>query len=131
MAQAKDDLRSLTGPQKAAIFMLAIDNERAGKIFELMGDEEIRELSQSMSNLGTVDSSVIEGLFLEFADQLSASGLKLPCSGVRPATWASIRLLAAPMASASCRGVVTCSSGRSRSSPGVCGRLVGGRRVGR
>ena len=74
MAQAKDDLRSLTGPQKAAIFMLAIDNERAGKIFELMGDEEIRELSQSMSNLGTVDSSVIEGLFLEFADQLSASG---------------------------------------------------------
>ena len=74
MAQAKDDLRSLTGPQKAAIFMLAIDNERAGKIFELMGDEEIRELSQSMSNLGTVDSSVIEGLFLEFADQMSASG---------------------------------------------------------
>ena len=74
MAQAKDDLRSLTGPQKAAIFMLAIDNERAGKLFELMGDEEIRELSQSMSNLGTVDSSVIEGLFVEFADQLSSSG---------------------------------------------------------
>ena len=74
MAQAKDDLRSLTGPQKAAIFMLAIDNERAGKLFELMGDEEIRELSQSMSSLGTVDSSVIEGLFVEFADQLSSSG---------------------------------------------------------
>jgi flagellar motor switch protein FliG len=74
MAQAKDDLRSLSGPQKAAIFMLAIDNERAGKLFELMGDEEIRELSQSMSSLGTVDSSVIEGLFVEFADQLSSSG---------------------------------------------------------
>ncbi|MDK1104431.1 MAG: flagellar motor switch protein FliG, partial [Actinomycetota bacterium] len=74
MAQAKDDLRSLSGPQKAAIFMLAIDNERAGKLFELMGDEEIRELSQTMSSLGTVDSSVIEGLFVEFADQLSSSG---------------------------------------------------------
>ncbi|MCH7486143.1 MAG: flagellar motor switch protein FliG [Proteobacteria bacterium] len=74
MAQAKDDLRSLSGPQKAAIFMLAIDNERAGKLFELMGDEEIRELSQIMSSLGTVDSSVIEGLFVEFADQLSSSG---------------------------------------------------------
>ena len=54
--------------------MLAIDNERAGKLFEMMGDEEIRELSQSMSSLGTVDSSVIEGLFVEFADQLSSSG---------------------------------------------------------
>ena len=74
MAQAKEDLRSLSGPQKAAIFMLAIDNERAGKLFEMMGDEEIRELSQSMSSLGTVDSSVIEGLFVEFADQLSSSG---------------------------------------------------------
>ena len=74
MAQTKDDLRSLSGPQKAAIFMLAIDSERASKLFELMGDEEIRDLSQSMSNLGTVDSSVIEGLFVEFADQLSSSG---------------------------------------------------------
>ncbi len=74
MAQAKDDLRSLTGPQKAAIFMLAIDSDRASKLFELMGDEEIRDLSQSMSSLGTVDSSVIEELFLEFADQLSSSG---------------------------------------------------------
>ncbi len=74
MAQIKDDLRSLSGPQKAAIFMLAIDSERASKLFELMGDEEIRDLSQSMSNLGTVDSSVIEGLFVEFADQLSSSG---------------------------------------------------------
>ena len=74
MAQIRDDLRSLTGPEKAAIFMLAIDSDRASKLFELMGDEEIRDLSQSMSNLGTVDSSVIEGLFVEFADQLSSSG---------------------------------------------------------
>ena len=74
MAQTKDDLRSLSGPQKAAIFMLAIDSEQASKLFELMGDEEIRDLSQSMSNLGTVDSSVIESLFVEFADQLSSSG---------------------------------------------------------
>ncbi len=74
MAQAKADLRSLTGPQKAAIFMLAIDSERASKLFEMMGDEEIRELSQSMSSLGTVDASLIEQLFVEFADQLSSSG---------------------------------------------------------
>ena len=54
MAVAKDDYGKLRGPQKAAMFMLAIGEEHAAKMFEMMDDEEIRELSLSMSNLGTV-----------------------------------------------------------------------------
>lgn len=74
MARVKEDFRTLTGPQKAAIFMLALGEDHSAKLFEMMDDEEIRELSQTMANLGTVNAAIIERLFVEFADQLSSSG---------------------------------------------------------
>ena len=74
MAKIKDDYRSLTGPEKAAIFMLAVGNQHSAPLFEKMDDEEIRILSQAMSSLGTVSAGIIERLFVEFADQLSSAG---------------------------------------------------------
>ena len=74
MPQVKDDFRSLSGAQKASIFMLALGQDHSAKLFELMEDEEIRELSQTMANLGNVNAIVIERLFVEFADQLSSAG---------------------------------------------------------
>ena len=74
MAQGKDEYRNLTGPQKAAIFMLAVGEEHSSKLFEMMDDEEIRELSMTMSNLGEISSDTVERLFVEFADQLSSTG---------------------------------------------------------
>ena len=74
MARSKDDFRGLTGPQKAAVFILALGQEQSAKIFARMDDEEIKELSQVMSTLGSVSSSVIERLFVDFADQLSSAG---------------------------------------------------------
>jgi flagellar motor switch protein FliG len=74
VAQGKDEYRNLTGPQKAAIFMLAVGEEHSAKLFEMMDDEEIRELSMTMSNLGEVSSDTVERLFVEFADQLSSTG---------------------------------------------------------
>ena len=70
----KMDYRTLRGPQKAAIFMLAVGDQHAGKLFEMMEDDEIRELSQTMSQLGTVDAECVERLFVEFADSLSSTG---------------------------------------------------------
>ena len=74
MARVRDDYRNLTGPQKAAIFMLAVGEGHAATLFDMMDDEEIRELSQTMAALGSVGSSVVERLFVEFADQLSTAG---------------------------------------------------------
>jgi len=74
MAKMKEEYRNLSGPQKAAIFMLAVGMEHSSKIFERMDDEEIRELSHAMSNLGSVGATVVERLFVEFADQLSSAG---------------------------------------------------------
>ncbi|HUT50199.1 MAG TPA: flagellar motor switch protein FliG [Alphaproteobacteria bacterium] len=70
----KENYKNLTGPDKAAILMLALGEEHAVKLFEIMDEEEIRELSQTMSALGTVDAGVIERVFVEFTDQVSATG---------------------------------------------------------
>lgn len=72
--RVREDYRSLTGPEKAAIMMLALGEEHAARLFEHMDDEEIRELSQTMANLGTVSSTLIERLFVEFAEQISSTG---------------------------------------------------------
>jgi flagellar motor switch protein FliG len=74
MARMKDDFRALSGPQKAAIFMLLISSEQSETLFERMDDEEIRKLSQAMSGLGAMLSNIVERLFVEFADQLSSAG---------------------------------------------------------
>ncbi|MCH7864272.1 MAG: flagellar motor switch protein FliG, partial [Proteobacteria bacterium] len=42
MAKMRDDFRALRGPQKAAIFMLSIGQEKSAPLFERMDDEEIR-----------------------------------------------------------------------------------------
>lgn len=72
--RVREDYRSLTGPEKAAIFLLAIGEEHAAKLFALMDDEEIKEISQTMANLGSVSSNIVERLFVEFADMLSSTG---------------------------------------------------------
>ena len=74
MAQIKDNSQRLMGPEKAATFMLALGNEQSGKLFEMMDDEEIRELSQIMSGLGSVNANTIEQLFVDFADQITGGG---------------------------------------------------------
>jgi flagellar motor switch protein FliG len=74
MARMKEDYRSLTGPQKASILLLSLGEEQSSKLFAMMDDEEIKEISQTMANLGTVNSSVVERLFVEFADQISTTG---------------------------------------------------------
>ncbi|HVM84086.1 MAG TPA: flagellar motor switch protein FliG [Candidatus Binatia bacterium] len=72
--RAKDDYRSLSGAQKAALLLMSVGEESAAKLFALMHDDEIKEISQTMANLGTVSSTVIERLFVEFADQISSTG---------------------------------------------------------
>ena len=69
----REDYRSLNGPEKAAIFLLALGDEYIAKIFEHMDDDEIFEISQTMSNLGKVNSAVVERLFVDFADQMSSA----------------------------------------------------------
>jgi flagellar motor switch protein FliG len=71
---ARDDFRGLEGPQKAAILMLSIGEENAMRLFSMLDDDEIKELSQAMANLGKVDADMVERLFLEFTEGVSQTG---------------------------------------------------------
>src|SRR4051812_19298947 len=65
---------ALSGPRRAAILMLALGEQYGGKVWSLLDDDEVRELSIVMSTLGTVEADVVEDLLLEFVSRMSASG---------------------------------------------------------
>src|SRR6202162_740950 len=65
---------AMSGPKRAAILMLALGEQYGGKVWSLLDDDEVRELSMHMSPLGTVEAEVVEDLLLEFVSRMSASG---------------------------------------------------------
>ncbi len=70
----REDYRTMSGPEKAALLMLSVGEENATRLFGIMDDDEIRELSQAMANLGNVSAQMVERLLVEFADQISSTG---------------------------------------------------------
>ncbi len=72
--RVREDFRTLNGAEKAAILMLSLGEEHSARLFALMDDEEIKEISACMANLGTVSSTIVEKLFIDFADHISATG---------------------------------------------------------
>jgi flagellar motor switch protein FliG len=71
---ASKAVRQLSGPERAAVLMLALGEQHGAKIWSLLDDDDLRQLSIVMSTLGNVDSQMVESLLLEFVGRLSASG---------------------------------------------------------
>lgn len=67
------DTSKLSGPEKAAVLLLALGEEHTA-IWSALDEEEIKEISQAMAGLGTVSASAVEALLLEFVSGLSGSG---------------------------------------------------------
>jgi flagellar motor switch protein FliG len=68
------DLSQLTGAQKAAIVMLALGEEQCAKLFGMMHEDEIKEVSSAMALLGSVQAELVEKLCQNFAESLGTSG---------------------------------------------------------
>ncbi|MBV9347963.1 MAG: flagellar motor switch protein FliG [Pseudolabrys sp.] len=75
--QVQEGKRRLSGPERAAVLMLALGEKYGGKIFSMLDDDELREISVVMSTLGTIDADMVEQLLLEFVSRMSASGALL------------------------------------------------------
>ena len=75
--QASERTRKLTGPERAAVLMLSLGEQYGAKIFSLLDDDELREISIVMSSLGTIEAESVEQLLLEFVGRMSASGALL------------------------------------------------------
>lgn len=71
--KAIEDPAKLSGPEKAAIVLLALGEDHS-VIWGQLDDEEIKEISQAMSSLGTISASVVEQLLLEFVSGMSSTG---------------------------------------------------------
>ena len=72
-SKAITDPARLTGPEKAAVILLALGEDQAA-IWEALDEEEIKEVSQAMASLGTVSASVVEALMVEFVSGMSSTG---------------------------------------------------------
>lgn len=66
-------LNEMSGPEKAAVFLLSLGENHAN-IWEHLDDEEIKEISQAMSILGTVQANMVEELVVEFIGKMSSTG---------------------------------------------------------
>ena len=70
---AVEDVRRLTGPEKAAVVLLSLGEDHT-RLWQSLDEEEIKEISQAMASLGTVSASVVEELLVEFVSGMSGSG---------------------------------------------------------
>ena len=70
---AVDDSSKLTGPEKAAVILLALGEDHQN-IWKALDDEEIKEISQAMAGLGTISANVVEALLVEFVSGMSSTG---------------------------------------------------------
>ncbi|WP_310593373.1 flagellar motor switch protein FliG [Pedomonas mirosovicensis] len=73
-AISMEDISRLSGMEKAATFMLALGQEHGRPIWEQLTDDEVKELSAAMSQLGTIKATIVEKLFIHFAAQVSSVG---------------------------------------------------------
>jgi flagellar motor switch protein FliG len=71
---AKEDLRQLSGAERSAIVMLALGEEHSARLWQMMDEDEVKEISQVMSTLGSVSSALVEKLLVDFVSQMSGTG---------------------------------------------------------
>ena len=68
------DAENLTGPQKAAIFLLRMGEDYTSEIFKQMSEQEIRKAADAMTDIGDVPSEVVSSVLEEFVVNLGGEG---------------------------------------------------------
>lgn len=64
----------ISNTQKAAILVLALGEDKANSIFKNLTEDELRDLSFALVNLGSVPAAVVEDVCREFADSIGVTG---------------------------------------------------------
>jgi flagellar motor switch protein FliG len=68
------DAGKLTGPEKAAVVLLALGEDHAG-VWRGLDEEEIKVISQAMAGLGQVTAQVVEDLLVEFVSGMGGGAI--------------------------------------------------------
>ncbi len=69
----KENYTKLSGVEKAAIMLMSVNEDNASKMLAFFHDDEIKEISQTMSNLGSINPDVLERLLFDFTNEISQS----------------------------------------------------------
>ena len=70
----RDNYESLSGPEKAAIMLLTLGDERAAPILERMDESEVRIVTRSMAGLGSITAELLEELITRFTESFAKGG---------------------------------------------------------
>ena len=73
-SKAVVDASRLSGPEKAAIVLLALGEDHAG-VWKQLDEEEIKVISQAMAGLGQVTATVVEDLLVEFVSAMGGGNI--------------------------------------------------------
>src|SRR3954463_8233422 len=68
------DASKLSGPEKAAVVLLALGEDHAG-VWRQLDEEEIKVISQAMAGLGQVTAAVVEDLLVEFVSGMGGGNI--------------------------------------------------------
>jgi flagellar motor switch protein FliG len=68
------DAGRLSGPEKAAVVLLALGEDHAG-VWKQLDEEEIKVISQAMAGLGQVTAQVVEDLLVEFVSGMGGGNI--------------------------------------------------------
>ncbi len=71
--KAIEDPSRLSGPEKAAVILLALGEDHHA-LWASLDEDEIKEISQAMSTLGTVSAHVVEQLLVDFVSGMTGTG---------------------------------------------------------
>ena len=64
----------MRGAERAAVMMLALGEEHCTRLFGMMHEDEIKEISSAMAHLGTIRSEMVEKVCSEFIEGMGATG---------------------------------------------------------
>ncbi|MCK4727910.1 MAG: hypothetical protein KAT27_03220, partial [Desulfobacterales bacterium] len=74
MAQIKLAANNVTGPQKAAIFLLMMGEEYTSEVFKKLEPDEISKLVTHMSETTSVPQHVLTQIMEEFLQNIESEG---------------------------------------------------------
>lgn len=72
--EAREDDGRSAGLRKAAILLLALDNDVAAEVFQSLPDDEIEAVSQEIARLGMVNKDELVAVLEEFRDMTTVQG---------------------------------------------------------
>lgn len=69
MAEQKSETSKFSGPEKAAMFLLALGEAEASEVFKKMNDEEIKKVANIMAGMDKVPPETLDAISEEFVSR--------------------------------------------------------------